>query len=109
MTRADLLSQVQIDDKGCWVWLGSVNGAGYGQHGQKRTGVHRIAYELWNGPIPRGVQVDHKCRVRCCVNPEHLRLLSPSANTRVAFNANNGQMAKKALRQMRWLHARVCE
>lgn len=56
---------------GCWIWMGGLNDAGYGRiHGNSRA--HRFAYELFVGPIPSGLELDHKCRVRCCVNPHHL-------------------------------------
>lgn len=58
----------------CWLWTGETNGEGYGRlHFQgKRTGAHRIVYELLVGPITDGLQIDHLCRIRNCVNPDHL-------------------------------------
>ena len=57
----------------CWNWRGGCNGNGYGRfcyHGQRCA--HRLAYELLVGPIPEGMQLDHLCRNRRCVNPAHL-------------------------------------
>lgn len=111
MTRAELLARTRIDEHGHWLWEGSKNGEGYGyvSHNGRWTEVHRIGWMLWNGPIPAGLVPDHRCRVKACWNPSHLRLLTHAQNTRVGYNASNGQMSKKALRQMRWLHSRVGE
>ncbi len=60
---------------GCWLWMGGVNRDGYGHirgYENRRIGVHRFAYELLVGSIPEGLEIDHLCRVRRCVNPEHL-------------------------------------
>ncbi len=62
----------------CWLWTGTTNGHGYGhftvsgRHAVKR-GAHRFAYELMVGSVPRGLDLDHLCRNRLCVNPAHLR------------------------------------
>lgn len=67
----------------CWIWGGKPDGKGYGQH--KVSGVfvmaHRFAHELLIGPIPDGYEVDHLCRVRLCVRPEHLEAVTPAVNT----------------------------
>lgn len=60
---------------GCWLWLGSVS-RGYGKMyvaGAHRR-AHRVAYELFRGPIPKGLSVCHRCDTPACVNPEHLFL-----------------------------------
>ena len=63
---------------GCLIWLGSVNKKGYG-YWQRRL-AHQIAYELVHGPIPADLEIDHKCRVRCCVNVEHLEAVAHKVN-----------------------------
>lgn len=101
--REDLLDQVLIDEQtGCWLWEGKCNNAGYGRLG--RQFVHRLAYEVWIGPIPEGVKVDHVCNVRKCLNPLHLRLATTSQNTRWAIRRSRGQMPWKDLRVARMLH-----
>lgn len=65
----------------CWVWTAST-AAGYGQLGGKGGFklAHRIAYELTHGPIPEGMTLDHLCRVRHCVNPLHLEVVTRVEN-----------------------------
>ena len=55
-----------VTESGCWLWLAS-GPDGYGRFGTQ--GAHRLSYVLAKGPIPRNLQIDHLCRVRCCVNP----------------------------------------
>ena len=66
---------------GCWIWQGGLDYDGYGQI--KNVGTDRAARVSWriaNGAIPKGLVVDHICRVRSCVNPSHLRLLTNTQN-----------------------------
>lgn len=75
--------QDRIDRSGaCWLWTGNTNDKGYGYitNNGKRVRVHRVAYVLEHGLIPEGMQVDHSCRVRNCVNPIHLRLATNKQN-----------------------------
>lgn len=60
---------------GCWIWIGSINPAGYGTFGSRHA--HRVSWERHRGPIPKGLQVHHDCPGadnRRCVNPAHLWL-----------------------------------
>ena len=63
----------------CWQWTGPSSPLGYGYFG--RYGVaHRVAYEIAVGPIPDGLEIDHLCRNRGCVNPEHLDAVTHRQN-----------------------------
>lgn len=69
----------------CWVWLGKPASTGYGQIGfgyPDRTvrNAHRVVYELLVGEIPEGLQLDHLCRNRMCVNPAHLEPVTQREN-----------------------------
>lgn len=67
----------------CWLWTAARGGGGYGiisVDGHMRP-AHRVLYELVVGPIPEGLQLDHLCRVRHCVNPGHLEPVTARENT----------------------------
>lgn len=69
---------------GCWLWLKTLNHKGYAlmTNYTKRTYIaHRISYEEFIGPIPKGLVIDHKCRMRLCVNPEHMEPVTSRVNT----------------------------
>lgn len=79
-------------EHGCWKWQESINDSGYGiiAIGGKRVRAHRFAWSLIVGEIPRGLQIDHRCRHRDCVNPEHLRLATNKQNAEhVSTYSNN--------------------
>jgi hypothetical protein len=71
----------------CWPWRGTVHHVtGYGHFtvGRRTHMAHRLAYELFHEPIPAGMQLDHLCRVRSCVNPAHLEPVTARENNRRA-------------------------
>ena len=72
----------------CWIWTGWYNkwdnDDGYGQvWWEKRvTSPHRVLYRTFVGEIPDGLELDHKCRVRSCCNPDHLEPVTRSENNK---------------------------
>lgn len=80
--QARILNRSEIDHLGCWIWQGYTNHEGYGQIrvSERSRAAHRVAYEAWQGEIAEGLEIDHLCRVRNCVNPEHLEAVPPLVN-----------------------------
>lgn len=77
----------------CWIWTGAGYGCsrGYGRFqaclgSQKLVQAHRFAYELIRGRIPDGLQIDHLCRNRFCVNPDHLEAVTARVNVHRSAN-----------------------
>ena len=67
---------------GCWLWTRTLN-RGYGSFRSgagKTTTAHRASYQMLKGAIPDGLQLDHLCRVRNCVNPDHLEPVTLKEN-----------------------------
>lgn len=69
---------------GCWLWTGSDSGNGYGKVSVAGfyEMAHRLIYMILVGPIPDGMHLDHRCRVRRCCNVDHLEPVTPRENTR---------------------------
>lgn len=89
----------------CWLWTACRNEDGYGifrDRGMKKA--HRVAYELLVGPIPQGMQLDHTCHARACVNPAHLRPVTNKQNgeNRVGANLNS----ESGVRGVRKVHGK---
>ena len=87
----------------CWLWTGSLDRTGYGEFvvvgtrkGRRKTGAHRFAWELDNGPIADGMELDHLCRVHSCVRPSHMEL--------VTHRENVLRGESPSARQARWTH-----
>jgi hypothetical protein len=69
----------------CWIWQGKIAVTGYGMRymGEDIEELaHRVYYEWFVGPIPRGLTIDHLCRVRACVNPAHMEPVTRGENVR---------------------------
>lgn len=79
----------------CWEWTASIRHSGYGCLGVdgKTVYAHRWAWEAANGPIPPGLDIDHLCRNRACVNPTHLEPVTRQENIRrgVGYSALNAR------------------
>jgi|SRR5262252_9024638 len=63
---------------GCWIWKGLVHRHGYGVYHKQYA--HRLAYELYKGPIPAGMHIDHICMEPLCVNPDHMEIVTNAEN-----------------------------
>lgn len=80
-----LLKRAEVNESGCWLWTGPLNPAGYGgtiRAWGKGWLPHRLAYTVMVGSIPDGLQIDHLCRQRDCINPAHLEAVTQAENLR---------------------------
>jgi hypothetical protein len=97
-----------LEDRGyttpCWIWQLATNPKGYGRvrvpNEDRKMLAHRFYYEKHVGPVPEGLQLDHLCRVRACVNPDHLEPVTAAVNTQRGRNALLTPASAFALRFM---------
>lgn len=91
----DPVTHYELDaETGCWRWKGTLTDRGYGTYKYRNPSpgaprqiavkAHRVIYERLIGPIPEGLELDHLCRNRPCVNPAHLEPVTHRENTRRA-------------------------
>lgn len=100
MSRIDMRFFIEANSmplpfSGCWIWMRSVNRKGYGllrRDGQ--TLAHRASFATFNGQIPRGLFVLHRCDTPCCVNPDHLFAGTALQNTRDMFKKGRNRNAR---------------
>lgn len=78
-----------IDGSGCWIWTAAVDHIGYARFWNGRSSVvaHRWLWEHLSGRVPDGRELDHLCRVRHCVNPDHLEVVTHTENMRRGVSA----------------------
>lgn len=71
--KARFLKNSKISESGCWVWQkGTKNGYGHTMLKGKPQQAHRASWMIFVGDIPNGMQINHKCHNRACINPDHL-------------------------------------
>lgn len=77
------LKKIKIAENGCWLWIASLNPVfGYSafRYNQQCGNGHRFIWLYLYGSIPKGLEIDHLCRNRACVNPKHLELVTHKEN-----------------------------
>jgi hypothetical protein len=91
LNREDIEAKIKrytvIDGNGCWLWQRCLSVGGYARVGGGRN-LHRLSYEIFVGPIPDGLHIDHLCRVKTCVNPAHLEPVTRHENLLRSFSAS---------------------
>ena len=94
---ARFAEKIALTDSGCIEWIASLNSTGYGTFaaGDNTTVMaHRWSYEHHAGPIPNGHDLDHLCRNRRCVNPDHLEPVTTSTNLLRGVDVGQANTAK---------------
>lgn len=82
-----------IEERGfstpCWIWQRARNSDGYGNLRIRGTSyqAHVVYFERLHGAVPKGMELDHLCRQRCCVNPDHLEVVTPTVNSQRGLSA----------------------
>ncbi len=116
-------------NSGCWLWTAFCTPRGYARLWDYEAGRDRLAYlmayERFVGPVPKGLELDHKCRVTCCVNPAHLEPVTHLENMRrsqvglirrkkslartVCRNGHPLDEANRRIEKSRRVSCRVCD
>jgi hypothetical protein len=93
---------IPVPFSGCWIWNGTIAHDGYGRVPSGRRGVsipaHRLAFEYAKGPIQDGLQIDHLCRIKGCINPDHLEAVTASMNVLRGLVPTTASKHMKAVR-----------
>lgn len=112
-------AKFHVQPDGCWAWAAQIDRYGYGRF--KAGGIyyyaHRYAYEHLRGAIPKGLQIDHLCRNRGCVNPEHLEAVTQRENILRGDSLTTRRSAQQACKRGHlfdeantylWRTSRIC-
>lgn len=109
-TPAERLASSYVRDaSGCWLWTGSLTSSGYGHFSIRNLyyQAHKLLYILHVGPIPDGLQIDHLCRTRRCVNPDHLEVVTQAENCQRGVTARLSPTQVQEIRSARVEGARL--
>lgn len=95
-----IMARVEKQPNGCWQWTGPLRPDGYAQieHKRRKVLAHRAVFEALREPIPYKLVLDHLCRNRGCVNPDHLESVTQALNTRRGLSS----VATKAMHDRLW-------
>jgi HNH endonuclease len=96
--RRDPMTRFDVKSNGCWIWSGSKNIYGYGHlkfHG-KYWLAHRLSYMRAKGAIPDGLVIDHLCRCRDCINPDHMEPVTNKENLLRGLRAREYRRARSS-------------
>jgi len=76
------IKRISVVASGCWNWTGVLDRDGYARFHKSKNQhrAHRVSYEFHNGAIPQGLTIDHLCKNKGCVNPEHLEAVTKEEN-----------------------------
>lgn len=103
MPRKSREKWFDIDKNGCWICNYSPTKGSYRQKwdGKRLVGAHRYSYELINGKIEKGMEIDHLCKNHACVNPDHLEKVTKLENIK---RGNLLKIPKNELEKIRFLY-----
>ena len=95
MLEIRFTSKIDYSETGCWLWIAATTWDGYGRYrlGDTHVLAHRYSYTTLKGEIPKKLQLDHLCRIRNCVNPEHLEAVTSQENTNRGNSGINMKIA----------------
>jgi hypothetical protein len=110
MLSSYYVERVEPDGVDCWLWTGPIdlNGYGHVNVGTTTTTAHRAVYTQLVGPVAPGLELDHLCRVRRCVNPDHLEPVTRAENVRRSRRTLSSRCANGHERYVQRGSRRVC-